>query len=560
MSYLFKIDKNNFSYQNDDLDEYKFEELHFFTKNLNKDEIQSFATAYKENKLNDLLNKFGKYSFILIFFDNSKKYLYVYNDHFSSNEIFYYSKDDLLTVFNNIKEFCRKQNYKISIDIDRIHELIVFQTIMPPNSVYKNIMTIPMGSYLFYGDSKLETKDYWRVVTLFKKKEKDYGLLIKRVQDALGQVIKDKVSKNSSISLSGGIDSGGLLGIITKILDDPIPSITLGAYGPETEDLKNSRKSAKYNNSENYEIYPEYQDLLKLRKYLKGLNQPVDGHLLLPNCLILDKASEIKLDKIFYGFGSEMLAGNLKICKIAYYLSVIEKIIPFFLLKYIYLFISNIFKLSKNQKEFLLSRSWIDRFLHARGPLYTYEKKYFKDHSNDFISDAKKKFSKILNYDLNLNDKLVLFYLFGWVNYMQKRDFAVMSRMYDIYPIMPFDSLCVVNELFKISNKYRKLNKWNKQVLRDIFKPYITEELYIGKAKSLIFPYNKWFNLRYKTIIKYLRTSDIITKAIDLDKYEKEFFLPEPGLNLMRLLSVAVWYDVNWNKKNIENFNKYIVN
>lgn len=140
---------------------------------------------------------------------------------------------------------------------------------------------------------------------------------------------------------------------------------------------------------------------------------------------------------------------------------------------------------------------------------------------------------------------------------MQMRDLTSLGKKYGVKPYIPFDHPSVMKETFKTPNKFRKLNKWNKQVIRDVFSPYVSEKMKKGKVGSLIIPYNKLLIEKKDKFIKYLRSSEIINNIVDLDIYEKEFEkLPEPGLNLKRLVNLAVWYDINWDKNNLENFEK----
>jgi hypothetical protein len=272
--------------------------------------------------------------------------------------------------------------------------------------------------------------------------------------------------------------------------------------------------------------------------------------------MVFEQAQKIGAPKVIFGFGAEMLLGNLKIARIAHRIALVEKIVPFWILKFIYRVIARIKGFSKNQTEFLLSQSWVDRFLHARGPLLIHEKKYFKKTPVPFVDHYKIEAHRILALPaIGLLDKFVLMYVYSWVNYLQAREFTAMGKKFDAVPVMPFDSIKTMRALFRTPDQFRKLNNWNKQVIRDVFRPYTTPDMYTGRVGSLIIPYNTWFKDTHKPFIDYLRTSKIIMEAVDLDVFERLYeTLPEPGLSLMRLLGIALWYDANWDTDNMKNF------
>ena len=158
---------------------------------------------------------------------------------------------------------------------------------------------------------------------------------------------------------------------------------------------------------------------------------------------------------------------------------------------------------------------------------------------------------------IGLVDKIVIFYFYSWVNYLQTQTLNILSKKYLVNSIIPFDSINVIKKIFKTSDVFRKKNNWNKQLIRDVFEPYVEDKLYKNKARSLVVHYNDWFKENYQDIISYLETSEVLKNLIDWEIYKKNYNkLPEPGLNLIRLLSISLWYDVNWNRKNLINFEK----
>ncbi len=562
MSFFFKLTNDNFSYNNDELEEYIEGGVLIFSKGFSKKEIPTLAEAFKVGTISKKLNSHTTDVYAIFIYDKNNKEIFAANDKFGSYEIFISKDKDNFVISNNIKSIFLDRKTEPEIEMRSVYELISFYAISPPRTIYKGITALPMASCFNYSVEKrnLEIERYWEIEKLFKSKETEYKKVVEGVRNSLVDCVSLYKEKNTGVAVSGGIDSGGILGIFSKVKNKPVKSISIGPRGPETLDLKSARKTVQHTNSENYEIYPKVKEISKLKYFVSELNQPIASDLLFPNSLVFEKAEEISLDSIMNGSGAEMLLGNLKISKIAFYLEKIEKIVPRAIRNPLYKVVGKVKGLSKNQIEFLLARSWPERFLHTRGSLFSREKKYFKNLPDDFLDVFIKDIEKLFDIKkINLLDKLTLVYMFGWTNYLQMRDFTAMGKRYGVCPIMPFDTLRVASALFKTPNKFRRKNNWNKQVIRDALRPYVSEDLYNNKVRSLIVPYTEWFEYSHSEFIKYLRTSKIISETINLDKYEKEYnTLPEPGLSLMRLLGVAIWYDVNWNPRNVENFDKAV--
>jgi len=556
MSYIFTLKNKEFKFEKGGLDEKQDGDLKLFTENINELELLEIVKQYRTGELNKFLNKFEKNYFLLVVFDETKNEFFIYNDHFGSNEIFWYESEGGVTVSDDVKMIFREDELELKIDKTRVYEVLTFYTIMPPKTIYKQISSLAMASFLKYDGEKVNYKKFWQVHELFQNKNNNYSSIVNESRKALLESMKESAHDKTCVSLSGGVDSGGLLGMLAEMKKDKVNVVSIGPYGKESGDLVTARKSAEQNSANHIEIYPELKDLKKMPEFVRGLNQPIDGHLMLPNCLIVEEVQRQGDRKLLSGFGAEMLLGNLKVCKIARYLNLFESVLPFFIVKLLYKLVSKIFRLSENQIDFLMQKNWIDRFFNTRGTLLVKEKKnYIKYNDESFVS-LKKEFEKVLDFEKStLNDNLVLLYLFSWVSYMQMRDFRIIGKKYGVFPSIPFDTVKVVKHLFRTPDKFRRKNKWNKQIIRDIFKPYVSEELYTRKAKSLIIPYSKWFKNDFEKYIDYAESSKVFEDVIDFEKYRKDFWnLPEPGLSLMRLITLALWYDVNWDEKNLKNF------
>jgi asparagine synthetase B (glutamine-hydrolysing) len=281
--FCFKIDAQNFSIDHDELVITQQDTLRLFTKNITSNELMVIVDEYKKGVLDTWLDNWDKGHFFLAILNESSKEFFVYNDHMSSNDILYYADTQNVVISNDVKKIFNILNVSPEIDRDSVYEMIAFFSIVPPKTIYKNINAALLGSCLKYVPGKtIEVYKYWHPESLFKSKEKDYDNLILSVRNALIESFRDENEfEKMSISLSSGVDSGGLISMLSSVEKVSIPSITIGPYGPEYQDLKVAKKVAEYNHSPNHAIYPTIQDLKKMKEYVLGINLLIRGHFLL---------------------------------------------------------------------------------------------------------------------------------------------------------------------------------------------------------------------------------------------------------------------------------------
>lgn len=183
-------------------------------------------------------------------------------------------------------------------------------------------------------------------------------------------------------------------------------------------------------------------------------------------------------------------------------------------------------------------------------------KSIFKYLDEKFLESFKTKAKEIEAIkNLSIYDKVVLMYLNSWVNYSQVREYKYLQEKFNVYSSMPFDNPRVVEKMLSAKISFRKKNNWNKQAIRDMFRPFVSEKILNTQVGSLIIRYNKWFEENREPVFNYFYSSKILKNSIDLDILNKKIDkMLEPGLIMMRLLTLAVWYDSNWDKENLKNF------
>ena len=535
--------------------------LTFLTENLSAPELSKLSEAYHGDRLFQEIKQITKNNFLLVLIDDQNEKLLIFNDHFATNEILYMRVEGTLLVSNRARLIFESIGRGPTLDEDAIYEFFHFFYISPPRSIYKGVKSLPAASCLVADARELSegvtVKSYWSFEQECRPKIRKYDELVEGLREALFECIKQDLDEELAVSLSGGIDSGGVLALIGELEGKPVRSITIGPYGERSADLFSSRQTASELGSINTEIYPLKTDLLKLKECLQDVNQPLNGPVALSACLIFDKAKTLGVKQIYTGFGSGMMLGTQKENRLAYYLDKVEWLIPPVLRKHSYKTISRMFGFSDTKRDILLSDSWAQRHSLINSPL-RFPDDFFclgKHHySLELVrQELEKTFS---NKELGIVDR---FMAADWrVRHIPEQVTAMCSlaNNYSLKQISPFYTPGTAKVILKTPDRFRKLRGWDRQIIRDVFRPYISQRLGNRRAKSLIFPVDQWFDQNTASAaLRYLSNCTPVRRFINLDRFSKERpRLKEPGYSLLQLLAFGVWYDTNWDKENVPNF------
>lgn len=560
MEYLIeiKLDKDELNIETD-FKRLESKKLSLYYRGLAEEVAKQALQGYQSGTLNEFLNEGDFDNFLFFVVDNNKELIEIYNDHFGSNEIYYHHNHAKDKVIITDDTFRIHQGIPKLSDLN-LCEFITFQGIMPPDTIFKDIYCVASGSKLVVNGASLEQHEYWDIEKLLSDKINSYEELIDEGDSALVETVRrhSKEGVKTAVGLSGGVDSGGLLGMCVQKTQSRPVAISVGGRGPETVDLISARKSVEYHKVKHHEIYPNFENMKKIWSNNIGLSHPVQGAAAFGYSLVNEKAKQEGAKNVYYGFGAEMILGNsMKLAKVAHTLR-FEKYVPNIILKPIYKFFGPMFIKSETRQRFLeAGDDWVKRFVISRCANYFWSKKYLKVDGEACIRQAEKKISRHFSSKLSIYDALVKLYVKSWVNYLQYRDMTAIAKKFSVTPVIPFDTLRVAKVFFKIPLAHRKRNKWKKQLIRDIFKPYIPEHLYSNVARAISVPYTQIFGDKLEAVLGYVETSRIFSSQYDFDLMRKQLRTePEPGFLLMFLFGAAVWYDANFCPERKSDFDK----
>lgn len=552
MKYRFFLSKDKCESETEGLDVICQGAKELFTRGLTTDDVSLVLNMSSEQDILAWANNLTHNNFVLFLYNTEAKSFVALNDKYGHNEIYIQKQGSNFLIASDLDK-----EIKPEINKDAAYEFLSFHSIVPPRTIFKGIEMVPAanGVLLNLVQNTHEYRRYWNIEALFNEKYTDYESLVKDLREVFYAEIGDMYTQPSAVALSGGIDSGGILAMLADAQKKDVLSVSFGPYGPNSGDLVSSKMTAEKCSSKNIELYPTSAmfDTL-LDTVLPKLSQPLPGDQLLAISKIYETAQMNGVDKLYFGYGTQMVLGNLGLNKLWHRTRLLEAIFPRFIMSTVIKLFARFTGLSKNAEALLLESDWLTRFFYAQAALYTREKHIYKDIPDDFIEQTTNFLKPVLadENELKLSDRFVMLYLLSWTNYGQERNNAMLGRVFGITPFSPYNSPVVAEVILKTPDKFRKKNRWNKQLWRDALKPYVPEHLYMRRGKSLTVPYSKIFASGLEVFLPYLKSNSLISSLIDFEVYQETYHnLPEPGLNLLRLITLAAWYDSRYNPEKI---------
>lgn len=186
--------------------------------------------------LNRLRGMFG-----IALWDTRIRRLMLGRDRLGIQPLFYGLTDDGLWFGSELKAILMGGSVNREMDHQALKDLFTIGFVSGPNTLFSNIRRLLPGHYLLYQDGALSLHQYWDV----SFPELDDGSYLSSAGE-WAEALKSKLQESVRIhlrgnleiggSLSAGIDSSGIVSLMSQVMSRPIQTFSLGyEYAPYDE-------------------------------------------------------------------------------------------------------------------------------------------------------------------------------------------------------------------------------------------------------------------------------------------------------------------------------------
>ncbi len=458
----------------------------------------------------------GMYAIAL--WDKLDKKLYLIRDRMGEKPLFYGFSNDKFFFSSELHSFQNTNYFPLELCRKSINTFLHFGYNEKDNTIFKNILSVPKGTYLEIDTKKslnkknlCEIKTYWKI----KNKKNSYHNLEEasyKLELLLKEKIRDQMISDVPIGafLSGGIDSSIIVSMMQELSAKKIKTFTIGFQEKSFNEAVYAKEIANYIGTDHHELYIENDQLLKTVKNITDVyDQPFGDISSIPTKILSDftrKHVTVSLsgdagDELFFGYDRYKIFNQFYNLPFKSFLSKFVKYVPKNK-------IEQIFKIFDNYNFEYINASRIAKFekllLSNSGTVLDYHKMLSCD--SKIISDIyeayedlenyidfKRPFSSNLTKNKNFIDDLICEDLDRYLpqNILVKVDRAAMSASLETR--IPFLNHKIVEFADSLPMKFKYTNQNGmKSILKDIAYRRIPKKILKRSKQGFSVPIEKW--------------------------------------------------------------------
>jgi len=257
----------------------------------------------------------GMFAFGIV--DLRSKHLFLARDHFGIKPLYYLENPQWFAFASEIQAFKSIPRIDFSIDLNALDYYLWLQYIPAPHSIYKQVKKLPPASYLFipleHDAPYLSIPrpcSYWNPTF-----DPDYTKTEDQWVEEWEHVVKESVKAHlvSDVPfgafLSGGIDSSAVVAYMSRVMDQPVKTFSIGFEEEAFNELPYARVVVNRWQTEHHEkiVKPDTLEILPL--LVKHYGEPFGDSSAIPTYFVSQFAREYVPMVLSGDGGDEFFAG-----------------------------------------------------------------------------------------------------------------------------------------------------------------------------------------------------------------------------------------------------------
>ncbi len=179
--------------------------------------------------------------FALAIWDERARRLLLARDRAGKKPLFVYRSDRLLAFASEIKSFFAHPEIDLDIDPDAIPYYFIHGYVPHPSTFYRRVFQVDPGTWMTIdADGRTASQQYWRIdfPRADAMPEVEYGDAVRAVRELVTRAVERRLISDVPLGafLSGGIDSTIVVGLMSRMMSEPVKTFSIGFEGDATYD------------------------------------------------------------------------------------------------------------------------------------------------------------------------------------------------------------------------------------------------------------------------------------------------------------------------------------
>jgi len=250
----------------------------------------------------------GMFAFAL--WDGRTRTMILARDRVGKKPLYYYLDREKLVFASEIKAILRHPGLDLKVDEQAVSDYVSLGYVPSPKSIFRSIRKVRPGHFLRVRPDKIEEIQYWDLSfneAAHVSEEEWRHKLLDEFKTAVEIRLMSEVPLGAF--LSGGLDSSGVVAVMSKILEQPVKTATIGFQERRFDESEFGRQVSKHLGTDHHERVVTPEKIETIEKLAWHYDEPFADSSALPTYFVSQVAREKVTVALSGDGGDENFAG-----------------------------------------------------------------------------------------------------------------------------------------------------------------------------------------------------------------------------------------------------------
>ena len=237
--------------------------------------------------------------------------LLVARDRVGKKPVYYCLINGRLVFSSEMTSLLEHPEISRDVDLIALDNYFALGYTPPPRTIFKQVRQLEPGSYLTWKDGQIKTDRYWRLEvkpTRLRSEEEAAEELLKLLKDAVRIRLRSDVPFGAL--LSGGVDSGLVVGLMSEQMSRPVQTFTMGFEDKSVDESDFAAEVAKHFGTDHHVMIARPHTAIELlEKMTAHFGEPFADASSVPTFLVSELARQHVTVALSGDGGDEVFGG-----------------------------------------------------------------------------------------------------------------------------------------------------------------------------------------------------------------------------------------------------------
>jgi asparagine synthase (glutamine-hydrolysing) len=200
--------------------------------------------------------KFLRGIFAFAIYDKNTRQLFLARDHVGVKPLHYAVAGEEFIFGSEIKSLLQHPAIQREVNVEAVSDFLAFGYVPEPKTAFRNLYKLPPGHSLTFKEGVLQLQKYWDFSYQEKPLAKNEAEYIEELRAHLSDAVRSQLVSDVPLGafLSGGVDSSTIVALMTREINQPVKTFSIGFSEADFDELKFARSTAKHFGTDHHEF------------------------------------------------------------------------------------------------------------------------------------------------------------------------------------------------------------------------------------------------------------------------------------------------------------------